>query len=189
MPQSQMSTEERISANARNGGSTPPWGDEENFDADRAWTLIQNLRAEKEDLRVRFTADLEERDRRIAEKEQEISQTASSISDFQDKISSLEKDLETRTTELGNARGDLGARDAMITKQRLLNEAGIPLDYVDNVTGDDEEAWTASVERLQSLAQTSGSQGAPDPVQAARNGGAQLGPSKDEEANQLFFGN
>lgn len=180
MPQSQMSTEERISASARNGGdSKPPWGDEENFDADRAWTLIQNLRAEKEELRTRHTAELEE-------KVQELDTLNKELATAREDLEAAQGGIETRDGEISTLKSDLGAREAVITKQRLLNEEKIPLEYVENVTGDDEEAWKASVKRLSSLATAFGDQRSPDPVQAARNAGSSSAPSKDEEARSFF---
>ena len=35
---------------------TPPWGDDANFDASKAWSLIQNLRAEVDGLKTAKTA-------------------------------------------------------------------------------------------------------------------------------------
>lgn len=180
MPQSQMSTEERISASARNGDAPkPPWGDEENFDAERAWTLIQNLRSEKEDLRARHAAELEEKVR-------ELDTANKDLATAREDLEAAQKDVETRDSEISALKSDLGARESVITKQRLLNEEKIPLEYVENVTGDDEEAWKASVKRLSSLAASSGAQRSPDPVQAARNAGGSPAPSKDEEARSFF---
>lgn len=35
------------------GASTPPWGTNEEFNAERAWELIQNLRSDKESLKTK----------------------------------------------------------------------------------------------------------------------------------------
>ena len=45
---------------------TPPWGDDANFDASKAWSLIQNLRAEVDGLKTAKTALAAERDDALA---------------------------------------------------------------------------------------------------------------------------
>ena len=50
---------------------TPPWGDDANFDASKAWSLIQNLRAEVDGLKTAKTALAAERDDALAKAQDE----------------------------------------------------------------------------------------------------------------------
>ena len=186
MPESQMSREEKISQSARNGGDTPPWGDEENFDAERAWSLIRNLRAEKEGLKLRLDEKDDEHRSELHTLQKEIDRQDGIIEEIRSKLGTVEKEYEAREGEVSSLKNDLSARESVIRKQSLLSEAGIPLGYVDNVTGADEDAWKESVARLAALTQASGTQRVPDPVQAARNSGGDTAPSKDEEARNFF---
>lgn len=186
MPESQMSREEKISQSAQNGGENPPWGDEENFDAERAWSLIKNLRTEKEGLKLRLEEKDEEHRGELDSLKKDLDQRDSAIEEIRSKLGTVEKEYEAREGEVSSLKNDLLSRDSVIRKQSLLSDAGIPLDYVDNVTGADEDAWKESVTRLAALTNASGAQRVPDPVQAARNSGGATAPSKDEEARGFF---
>lgn len=189
MPESQQSTEQQISPEAKDndsgatgteqsgsasGEAKPPWGDEENFDAQRAWDLIQNLRNEKRGLQDRLSTDL-------ATKDQEITNLNDKVTGLQQ----LESTIQEKDASISDLTGKLGGAEATIQKQELLAAAGIPLTYVDNVVGEDKEAWTASVEQLKALRGESRVQRTRDPVQEAANGG---GPAidKNEEARAFF---
>lgn len=123
---------------APDAGSTPPWGD--NFDAAKAWTLIQNLRTDKETLKganETLTADLQARDATITE-------------------------LETRATT--------AETEAKTTKRELLVEKALrkhPVDddYLEFLSGDTEEEIFSKAERLSKLGKPKEEpKGDPDPA-------------------------
>lgn len=160
--------------------SKPPWGDEEaNFDAARAWTLIQNLRTEKATLKTQL-------DTAVADKDAEITRLTGELTDAQSSLTDATTKVTTLEGQLGEKDGTIATKDAVITKHQLLSAAGLDLDYADQVVGDDDTAWKASVTKLQKLAGSSGTS-VPDPVQVAAGQGQQAPASDDAEA-KAFFG-
>ena len=159
--------------------STPPWGDEEsNFDANRAWQLIQNLRTEKSELKTQLDSATTEKDAEIARLSGELTDKTTSFADLEAKITGLE-------TSVAEKDGLVSLKDATIAKHQLLSEAGLGLDYADQVVGDDPDAWKGSVAKLQKLAGSSTVQRTPDPVQVAAGGT----PPVDKNAEgKAFFG-
>lgn len=159
--------------------NTPPWGDEEsNFDAARAWQLIQNLRQEKGELKTQLDTATSEKDAEIARLSGELTEKTTSFADLEAKITGLE-------TAVAEKDGLVSLKDATIAKHQLLSEAGLGLDYADQVVGDDDTAWKASVTKLQKLAGSSAVQRTPDPVQVAAGGT----PPVDKNAEgKAFFG-
>lgn len=159
--------------------STPPWGDEEaNFDAARAWQLIQNLRQEKGELKTQLETATTEKDAEIARLSGELTEKTTSFAELETKITGLE-------TAVAEKDGTLSEKDAVIAKHQLLSDAGLGLDYADQVVGNDDAAWKASVTKLQKLAGSSTVQRTPDPVQAAAGGT----PPVDKNAEgKKFFG-
>ena len=103
--------------------STPPWGDESNFDADRAWSLIQNLRAEKPEAQKKlaalekFKADAEDSQRTAIEREQHRANEAERIA--------AEKDSELARTKAA-LKFHLSEEDAAALD-------GIPVDRIEAV--------------------------------------------------------
>lgn len=142
-----------------------PWEDGE-FDAEKAWTLIQNLRSDK-------TTLASERDAALSE-----------VATRDSRITELESEVQTRTADADSARDELGKLTTVRTKESLLAEAGLPLTLAQNVIGDDEDALKASVDALVALRDSvSASQARrPDPAQSADN----PEPSKTEKAAELF---
>lgn len=72
-------------------GGKPPWGEEENFDAARAWELIQDLRRQKNDPSV--AKELEKAQKRISELEDE---KKTELQRAQDRAEAAEKALADR---------------------------------------------------------------------------------------------
>jgi hypothetical protein len=70
--------------------STPPWGDD--FDAARAWALVQNLRADLTAEKGKVATVTGERDSAISERDSAITERDTLQTDLQAK-STLEKDL------------------------------------------------------------------------------------------------
>lgn len=110
--------------------STPPWGDD--FDAERAWTLVQNLRADKDKLQGEkdtLTTELatERQAREDAEK-------AAKDADPEGKLSAAEKRAADAERSLWT--------------ERALRKHAIDEELVEFLSGDTEEAILAKAEKL-----------------------------------------
>lgn len=142
--QSQETTEEQK-------GSTPPWGDD--FNAERAWNLVQNLRAEKDSLKDK-----------LATAEQKAQAAEAGESDAL-------KELRTRA-EAAEAR----AKDAehALTLSKVLKDFPALEGFEDLLTGDDEAAIRSKAERLAAIGKK--------PEEAAPKDGAQE-EQKDDNDN------
>ena len=141
-----------------------PWGDDENFDADKAWTLIQNLRAERDQAKADRDALTRERDTLAA------------------RTSDLEAAAQSKDAALAEKDRELLAANTLRAKENLLVDAGLPRDLASNVVGDDEEAWKNDVQRFAALRGEVRQERTPDPAQAAA-------PQIDERtalANRIF---
>jgi hypothetical protein len=111
--------------------STPPWGDD--FDAEKAWTLVQNLRADKDKLqgeKESLTGELTtERQAR------EAAETKLTEADSEGKITAAEKRAKDAETSLWTERA--------LRKHPELDE-----DLLDFLTGETEEEILGKAERL-----------------------------------------
>jgi hypothetical protein len=112
-------------SNDKPADQTPPWGDD--FDAERAWTLIQNLRGEKSALQT-------ERDELRTERD------------------SLQTERETREAEATSATERATKAERELHVERALRKHKVPDDLVDLVRGDTEEEVLAMAERLAKFA-------------------------------------
>jgi len=110
--------------------TTPPWGDD--FDAEKAWTLVQNLRGDKEKLQTEkdgLTSELAtERQAR------ETAETKLTEADPEGKLTAAEARAKTA--------------EASLWTERALRKHSIDEDLVDFLTGDTEEEILAKAERL-----------------------------------------
>lgn len=106
---------------------TPPWGDD--FDAERAWKTIQNLRKEEKELKA-YKAEQE----RLAKEKADAEKT----------------EIERLSDQLAEAKQAIAAREHEALIARVAKEKGVPDDLIDLLTGDDEEALVAKAERLAS---------------------------------------
>jgi hypothetical protein len=124
---------------------TPPWGDD--FDAERAWRLVQNLRADIAGLKT-------ERDTLVAERQERENEGKS--------------DAEKLAARLAEAERTATAAQRELWRERALRKHPLPDDLVDFVVGDTEEELIAKAERLASVATPKAPEGqtdpAPDPV-------------------------
>lgn len=139
-----------------------PWGDDENFDADRAWTLIQNLREEN--------ATLKEDKASIATSRDEITQK---LEEAQAAAQLADDEAKAKATEVLSLTNDQ-------SKLKLLAGANLPLDFVDTIKGETEDDWKASVERLNSLRNSGGVK--PDPAQSAPDAA-----DTEDDLRSIFF--
>lgn len=111
--------------------STPPWGSDEEFDAARAWTLIQNLRAERDDVKTRHgdaAARLKEfEDAKLSAEEKtarDLKETQGLITDLQTENALLKAGVEHGLSEedlqlLAGLPADVISERAAILAERL----------------------------------------------------------------------
>ncbi|MFD0044738.1 hypothetical protein ACFVGV_06060 [Pseudarthrobacter scleromae] len=138
---SQESTEEQKPA-------APPWGDD--FDAERAWNLVQNLRSEKDSLKGE-----------LATARQKIQEIEAGESDGL-------KELRTRA-EAAEARAKKAEHE--LTLSKVLKDFPALEGFEDLLTGDDEEAIRSKAERLAAIGKKP-EEGAPkDGAQEEQKGG------------------
>lgn len=168
MPESpEGSTPDQNSAQTQEGSasaSTPPWGSDEDFNPEKAWNLITNLRDEVGSLKTARQEALDqvsEREASIEELKATVQLTDDSVKQYQDELNGL------KTTR---------------AKEELLEQGGLPRNLSRYVIGEDEEAWKASVEELATLRGKPAHQ--PDPSQS--DGATPAPPSRDEQARSFF---
>lgn len=121
-----------------------PWS-EEDFDAERAWTLVQNLREENRDLKAQ-------------------------MSDFhaiKAEVESLKTVVAQKDEALAEKTAELVQVSSRATKERLLAERGLPSNILGALSGETEDEWTQMADMLKSLAGSGENKGfSPDPVQS-----------------------
>lgn len=132
-----------------------PWGDDSEFDPQKAWTLIQNLRAEIAEGKTKHQDQIAAKDAELSAKLEEIETIKASVQSSADALAAKEAELTALQT--------------LRTKENLLLDAGIPATFAANITGDDEEAWKADIARLAELRGGAPQNYTPDPAQAAGN--------------------
>lgn len=151
--------------------SKKPWEDGE-FDEEKAWTLIQNLRGDVKALKADKEQLITERDNAQAESAQR-----------QTKIDEMQATVQLADDTIAEKDKDLTDLQTLRAKENLLIEEGLPRSLAENIPGDDEEAWAAQIEKFTSSLKTRERQArTPDPAQAAE-------PAVDERlalANQVF---
>jgi hypothetical protein len=118
--------------------AAPPWGDD--FDAERAWNLIQNLRSEKETLKGELAAE-----------KQKVQAAEAGESDAL-------KELRTRAEE---AEARAKTAEHSLTLAKVLKDFPALEGFEDLLTGDDEEAIRSKAERLAAIGGKKGDNPAP----------------------------
>ncbi|AYN57726.1 scaffolding protein [Arthrobacter phage DrManhattan] len=113
---------------AQTDAEKAPWGDD--FDAERAWKLVQNLRAERDGLKTERDSLKGERDALVTERD------------------GLKTELQTKTEELEKTSKETARELAL---QKVLRKHPELEDFADLLTGDTEEELTSKAERLASL--------------------------------------
>lgn len=144
---------------------TPPWGSEENFDADKAWGLIQGLRADKATLQGRVITD----------------EQAQMLSEYQALVEASQSDQERTQAELESARAAAGQVPTLTTENLKLQVAldkGIPAPLVKRLQGATREELEADADTLLGLVSTPKQGMKPNPAQGTSGGGA---PSLDDQ--------
>ncbi|WNN93962.1 scaffolding protein [Arthrobacter phage Nitro] len=120
-------------------GEKAPWGDD--FDAERAWKLVQNLRTENADLKKKNTAYETERQSREDEGKTELQK-------LQDRLDAAERTAKEKERELSLAK--------VLRKHPELEE------FADLLTGDTEEELAAKAERLAAIGKGKAKEGDDD---------------------------
>lgn len=153
-----------------------PWEREgETFDADRAKTLLLNLRAEKENYQAKLAAKTSELEALTSERDELKSQLETAQATI--------KELEEQAQQ---AAGELSALTLLRTKEQVLTRKGLPTDLADLLTGEDEEVLEAAADRLAGLrGPNSGRPGTPMPPDPAQLGEPATDP-REEYAEALF---
>ena len=139
-----------------------PWGDDSEFDPQKAWTLIQNLRAEIAEGKTKHQDQIAAKDAELSNKDAELSAKL-------EEIETIKASAQSSVDALAAKEAELTTLQALRTKENLLLGAGIPAAFAANLTGDDEEAWKADIARLAELRGGAPQNYTPDPAQAAGN--------------------
>lgn len=152
-----------------------PWErDGETFDAERAKTLVLNLRAEKENYQAKLAAKTSEFEAIATERDGLKTQLETALA--------TSKELEERAQ---TAVGELEALNLLRTKEQILTSKGLPADFADLLSGDNAEALDAAAERLAALRGSSEPKPTPMPVDPAQSGAPATDP-RQEYAEALF---
>jgi hypothetical protein len=116
--------------NTKPDAQAKPWGDD--FDAERAWRLVQNLRAEVTDLKT-------ERDSLKTERDQ------------------LQESTGSETAKVTAAEERAAKAEKALHVERALRKFPDLADVADLLEGDDEEAVMKKAERLSGIGRKPGS--------------------------------
>lgn len=120
--------EAEAEAERKKGEQKPPWGDEEeNFDADRAWELIQNLRGDNDQLK-------NERD-----------EARGKVKEFEDAGRSDQEKLEQRATTAETTAAESANEAARL---RVALKKGLTETQAKRLVGEDEEALEKDADDL-----------------------------------------
>jgi len=109
-----------------------PWGDD--FDAEKAWRLVTNLRAEVTTLKTERDGLKTERDSLKSAKDDAENEGKTELQKLQDRLEEIEKASK--------------AKDRDLALQKVLRKHPELEEYADLLTGDNEEELTAKAERL-----------------------------------------
>lgn len=105
-----------------------PWGDD--FDAERAWKLVQNLRTERDGLKTERDSLKTERDALVTERD------------------GLKTELQTKTEEVERTTKETARELAL---QKVLRKHPELEDFADLLSGDTEEEIAAKADRLAAI--------------------------------------
>lgn len=126
---------------AANAGEQPPWGSAENFDAEKAWKLIQNLRNEKADPALKQQVDA-----LTAAQEQQRAKFAEALG-----LTEPPKNEDDLAETVRSIQERLNASEREATKLRIAAEKNIPAEYHDLLTETDTEKLQAQAEKVGAL--------------------------------------
>jgi hypothetical protein len=116
--------------------ATPPWGTEENFDPARAWTLIENLRAEKERLSARPPLTAEQQ---------------TQLDEYQRLVEASQTEAERQANAVAAATRDAETARADAIRYKAAATYGIPEEHFDLLGKGSEEEVSARAEKIRTL--------------------------------------
>ena len=149
-----------------------PWGDD--FDAEKAWKLVQNLRGEVADLKTAKADAEKERDALKTAKDAAADEGKTELQKLQERLEQIEKDSK--------------AKDRDLALQKVLRKHPELEEYADLLTGDTEEELTAKAERLAKIGKKDGEEGdnKPDAVELPGKPKPNLLPGHSAEIGEDF---
>jgi len=130
----QQAPEAQAATDPQQPAETPPWGDD--FDADKAWKLVQNLRQDKEKLSSR-TALTDEQRTQLAEYNRLVEASKTEAQRQQEAVEKASRDAETARAEA--------------TRYKVAATHGIPADHFDLLGSGTEEEISARAEKIATL--------------------------------------
>lgn len=126
--------------------SAPPWGDEKEFNAEKAWNLIEGLRADKEKLAKRPVLD-DDAQRKLAEYERLEQASKTELERATEEVTRWQSEAEKwRTTSVGHRIEALAATDFADTSDAA--SALDPSKYLGTDGQIDEKAIQADLAEL-----------------------------------------
>lgn len=151
--------EEATEQSAEPTGEKPPWEkDGEEFDAARAWKLIQNLRAENTKLKEKPEVESTKAPEEPTEEEK--------------------PQEDAKTSEDSKLSAELDAAKLENLKLRALASAGLDLDLLEFIPGSDSESIEENIKTLKSKFDTGESKKS-FPVNPAQGGKSDSNPKED----------
>ncbi|AYN59093.1 head scaffolding protein [Arthrobacter phage Yang] len=149
-------------AQAKPEDGKAPWGDD--FDAERAWKLVQNLRTERDGLKAERDALKVERDTLATEKDSVATEGQSELQKLQARLDQIEKEAKQKDRDLA--------------LQKVLRNHPDLEEFADLLTGDTEEELAAKAERLAAIGKAKAP--ADDAAKDGEKDGAQALPGKPQ---------
>jgi seryl-tRNA synthetase len=146
-----------------------PWGDD--FDAEKAWKLVQNLRGEVADLKAAKSTVEQERDALKKAKDDAADEGKTELQKLQDRLEQIEKDSK--------------AKDRDLALQKVLRKHPELEEYADLLTGDNEEELAAKAERLAKIGKKAEGEGG-DNVELPGKPKPNLTPGHSAEISEDF---
>jgi len=116
---------------AQTPAGTPPWGAD--FDAERAWALVEGLRSDKTTLQARVTSLSEELTTATTERDSALAE--------RDTVTAERDTLQTNAAKV--------QRDLLV--ERVVRKHGLDESLADFLSGDTEEELEAKAARLAAL--------------------------------------
>jgi hypothetical protein len=116
--------------------ATPPWGTEENFDPARAWNLIENLRAEKEQLAAK--------PRLTPEQQQQLTE-------YQRLVEASQSEAERQANAVAAAERAAETARAEAIRYKAAATYGVPQEHFDLLGSGTEEEVSARAEKIRAL--------------------------------------
>lgn len=151
--------------------AAPPWGDD--FDAQKAWNLVQNLRADKE---------------KLASREALTDDQKVKLAEYDSLVEASKTDAQRRDEELEKFRAEAAAKAAVEAENlrfRVALEKGLPANLVGRLQGSTVEEVTADADTLLALIKPAAPADprAPKPNPAQGASGA-TAPTSEQQAAQ-----